>query len=260
MPLNTRLASADRTWPKLYQCVRLALPGVTVPETHHLPQSVLRDRYQKLVFRLGSPFVLKALTGSGGRFNYLVGGEEQFLSLVDDPDHARLAFLAQCFVPNNGTFRLLVFSDDVSVVMHRCNTDGGHLTNTSRGGHATLFEPKTLDEDVKAMSARAASLMGYAVAGVNVVQHRDDRTWHVLEVTASPALGSGAFVDEKLDSSTRRICAGRWVPPPPRSGQDDTVADVFPAQPSSMPAGQPARQPCGRSVRQAVVIVRHLPR
>lgn len=185
---------------KLYQSVRLSLAGVTVPETHYLPRSVLRNRYRDLSERLGVPFVLKALSGSCGRFNYLVAGEEEFRILLDDPAHARLLFLAQRYIPNNGTFRLLVFGDEVPVVMHRCNTDGGHLTNTARGGHATLFETDTFDEDVKALAVHTASLMGYAVAGVNVVQHREERTWHVLEVTPSPALVTGAFVDEKLDA------------------------------------------------------------
>ncbi|MFE5300699.1 RimK family alpha-L-glutamate ligase [Streptomyces sp. NPDC056632] len=198
---RTGFADAGISAPtKLYQSVRLTLAGVPVPETHYLPRSVLRDRYRELADRLGVPFVLKALSASCGRFNYLVAGEGEFRSLVEEPCHAPLMFLAQRYIPNNGTFRLLVFGDDVPVVMHRCNTDGGHLTNTARGGHATLFEPDTFDEEVKSMAVHAASIMGNTVAGVNVVQHREERTWHVLEVTPSPALVTGAFVDEKLDA------------------------------------------------------------
>ncbi|MER5889367.1 hypothetical protein ABT160_36560 [Streptomyces sp. NPDC001941] len=197
------VASASIAAPtKLYQCVRLVLAGLPVPETHYLPTPFLRHHHDRLVRRLGSPFVLKAMTGSCGRHNFLVGDEESFRAVVDDPAHSGLLFLAQRFVPNNGTFRLLVFGDEVSVVMHRCNTDGGHLTNTARGAHATLFDTGTFDDGVKRIAVRAARLMGCDVAGVNVVQHRGDGSWHVLEVTPSPALGTGAFVDAKLDAYT----------------------------------------------------------
>ncbi|MFD4322572.1 RimK family alpha-L-glutamate ligase [Streptomyces sp. NPDC058548] len=182
---------------KLHQYVHLAQSGLPVPCTEFLPRHVLLGSFKLLAARLGLPFVLKAINSNGGRLNHLVHDELQFLRILTYPAHVSVLFLGQRYVPNNGTFRLLVLGDDVPIVMHRCATDGSHLTNTAQGGHATLFEPETFDAEVKILAVRAAALMGYDVAGVNVVQDRTTRKWFVLEANPSPAIGTGAFVAEK---------------------------------------------------------------
>ncbi|MER7000938.1 hypothetical protein [Streptomyces sp. NPDC000410] len=192
--LNAAAVSAPT---KLYQLMVLAQAGLPVPTTLHLPRRVLPKSFQHLAARLGLPFVLKAINASGGRLNFLIENEVHFLRHVLDPAHDTVGFLAQEFIPNNGTFRILVFGEETPIVMHRCSTDGTHLTNTERGGHATLFDTESFDPAVMDMAVRAASLMGCDIAGVNVVQDRQTRQWHLLEVTASPAIGSGAFATEK---------------------------------------------------------------
>lgn len=182
---------------KLYQLMMLAQNGLPVPTTLYLPHNRRGSSFDSIAVRLGVPFVLKTMHGSGGRLNFLVNTETDFHRLIGDPAHERVTFLAQQFIPNNGTFRILVFGHDVPIVMHRCNTDGSHLTNTERGGHATLFDPGTFDSAVVAMVVCAASVMSYQVAGVNIVQDRHTRQWYLLEVNCAPALGSGMFAAEK---------------------------------------------------------------
>jgi glutathione synthase/RimK-type ligase-like ATP-grasp enzyme len=181
----------------------LAQEGLPVPTTVHLPRRMLNDSFADIAGRLGLPFVLKAMNASGGRLNFLIETEIDFLRYVENPALAKVAFLAQQFIPNNGTFRTLVFGGDVPIVMHRCNTDGSHLTNTEQGGHATLFDVETFEAEVLEMAAHATELMGCEIAGVNLVQHRQTRQWYLLEVNSSPAIGSGAFAEEK----TRAYCS-----------------------------------------------------
>lgn len=185
---------------KLYQLLMLAQDGLPVPVTLYLPRQVLDVSFAEVAGRLGTPFVLKAMNAGGGRLNFLIETEVDFLRCVQDPAHGGVGFLAQQFVPNNGTFRILVFGRDAPVIMHRCGTDGTHLTNTERGGHATLFDPDTFETDVIEMAARATEVMRCEVAGVNVVQDRCTRQWYVLEVSSSPAIGSGAFAAEKTQA------------------------------------------------------------
>jgi glutathione synthase/RimK-type ligase-like ATP-grasp enzyme len=182
---------------KLYQLMTLAQNGLPVPATVYLPGRLLRSSFATIADRLGLPFVLKTMHGSGGRLNFLINTEADFERLTGDPAHGQVAFLAQQFVANNGTFRILVFGRDIRIVMHRCNTDGTHLTNTERGSHATLFEPESFDAGVMAMVARATSLMRCEVAGVNVVQDRHTQQWYLLEVNCAPAIGSGMFAAQK---------------------------------------------------------------
>ncbi|MFI1398202.1 RimK family alpha-L-glutamate ligase [Streptomyces sp. NPDC020681] len=182
---------------KLYQLMVLAQDGLPVPATFHLPRRLLNGSFADLAGRLGLPFVLKAMNASGGRLNFLIESEVDFLRHVEDPAHAKVDFLTQQFIPNNGTFRTLVFGRDVPIIMHRCTTNGSHLSNTDQGGHATLFDVETFEADVLDMAVRAVDLMGCEVAGVNLVQDRQTRQWYLLEVTSSPALGTGAFAEEK---------------------------------------------------------------
>ncbi|TVZ75519.1 RimK family alpha-L-glutamate ligase [Streptomyces sp. BK340] len=190
-------AAAISAPTKLYQLMVLAQHRLPVPATFYLPRKLLHGSFPQLADRLGLPFILKAMNGQGGRLNFLIKTEIDFLRYVEDPAHAKTALLAQKFIPNNGTFRILVFGGDVPIVMHRCNTDGSHLTNTQQGGHATLFDVETFDTEALEMTVRAAELMGCEVAGVNVVQDRETRQWYLLEVSSSPAIGSGAFAEEK---------------------------------------------------------------
>ncbi|MEF9915425.1 hypothetical protein RJT17_35495 [Streptomyces sp. P5-A9] len=182
---------------KLYQLMLLAQDNLPVPATFYLPRQLLKGSFADLADRLGLPFVLKAMNAGGGRLNFLIETEIDFLRYVEDPAHTKVAFLAQQFIPNNGTFRCLVFGRDVPVIMHRCSTDGSHLSNTEQSGHATLFDVETFETDVLGMAVRAVELLGCEIAGVNLVQDRHTRVWHVLEVSSSPAIGTGAFADQK---------------------------------------------------------------
>ncbi|MFG2632130.1 RimK family alpha-L-glutamate ligase [Streptomyces sp. NPDC048473] len=193
-PVNAAAISAPT---KLYQLMVLAQDDLPVPATLYLPRRLLNGSFVDLADRLGLPFILKAMNAAGGRLNYLIETEIDFLRYVEDPAHAKVAFLAQQFIPNNGTFRALVFGRDVPIVMHRCSTDGSHLTNTEQGGHATLFDVETFETDVLDMAVRAAELMGCDVAGVNLVQDRHTRQWYLLEVSSSPAIGTGTFAEQK---------------------------------------------------------------
>ncbi|MFD9053457.1 ATP-grasp domain-containing protein [Streptomyces zaomyceticus] len=190
---------------KIYQLMVLAQAGLPVPTTLYLPRHLLDRSFGEVAEKLGLPFVLKAMNASGGRLNFLIETEIDFLRYVDDPAFARAGFLAQQFVPNNGTFRTLVFGGDVPVVMHRCSTDGSHLSNTEQGGHATLFDAETFDAEAVQMAVRAAALLECEIAGVNLVQDRLTRQWYVLEVGSSPAIGSGAFAAEKTQAYSSYI-------------------------------------------------------
>ncbi|MFJ5035714.1 RimK family alpha-L-glutamate ligase [Streptomyces sp. NPDC088560] len=190
-------AAAISAPTKLYQLMVLAQNALPVPATLHLSRRSLNRSFPQLADQLGLPFILKAMNARGGRLNFLIESELDFLRYTTDPDHVRTAFLAQQFIRNNGTFRVLVFGGDVPIVMHRCGTAASHVTNTEQGGHATLFDVETFETDVLDMAVRAAELMGCEIAGVNLVQDRDTRQWHLLEVSANPAIGTGAFVEQK---------------------------------------------------------------
>ncbi|MEW2426311.1 hypothetical protein AB0911_38365 [Streptomyces nigra] len=182
---------------KLFQLLKFSQNGLAVPATRYMSRKLIGTSFGRLADDLGLPFVMKAMNASGGRLNFLIESEVDFLHYIHDPLYSGVAFLVQQFVPNNGTFRLLILNGQAAIIMHRCSTTGSHLTNTEQGGHATLFDVDTFDRDALRMATRAADILGCDVAGVNIVQDRHNGQWYLLEANPNPAIGTGAFADEK---------------------------------------------------------------
>lgn len=169
----------------------------TRARTMRRPRRLLRGSFADPTDRPGLSFALKATNAGGGRLDFLIETEADFPRHVEDRAHTKAAFLAQRFVPHNGTFRTPVFGRDVPIVMHRCGTDGSHLTDTERDGRATLFDVETFEADVLDTADRAVEVMGCEIAGLNLVQDRHTRQWYPLEVGSGPAVGTGAFAEQK---------------------------------------------------------------
>ncbi|MFE5300707.1 RimK family alpha-L-glutamate ligase [Streptomyces sp. NPDC056632] len=201
---------------KLHQYVQLALAGENVPDTSQLPpRGRAAGCFDELADRFGTPFVVKPLYPAAGELTELVHDEQDFTRAVERPGAHRMGFLAQRHVPNNGTFLLLVVDGDVPVVIHRCSTDGSHITNRRHASHATLFEPEAFEPQVKETAVRCAALFGYDVATVTVVQDRGNRSWSILGVNGHPPVGGGPFALETsravADYASRRLRRGASV-------------------------------------------------
>jgi glutathione synthase/RimK-type ligase-like ATP-grasp enzyme len=195
--VNTAGVSAPN---KLHQYLRFAQAGLAVPKTAYLPRRLLVQSYPDMVDRLGLPFVLKSISASGGKFNYLVGNEPDFASILRDPDHCAVHFLAQEFIPNDTTFRLLVLGHDHQLVMRQTSIGASYLENTVTGGRAELVDPGELAASARRLATRAALLIGCDIAAVNLIQHWTTGEWYILDANPTPAIATGAFVAEKLDA------------------------------------------------------------
>jgi glutathione synthase/RimK-type ligase-like ATP-grasp enzyme len=185
---------------KLFQYVRFAQAGIPVPATTYLPARLLVDSYADLAHTLGLPFILKALSTSGGRLSFLIGNESDFVDRLHDPNHRNVLFLAQEFVPNNTTYRVLVLGNEAPVVIRRTSVGTTHLTNATRGERSDLIDRTTFDQVARRLAVRAASVMRYEVACVNLIQHWTNRNWYVLDVNPTPLIAAGAFASDKLEA------------------------------------------------------------
>lgn len=70
------------------------------------------------------------------------------------------------------------------------------LKATNAGGGRLNFLIET-EADVLDTAVRAVEVMGCEIAGVNPVQDRHTRQWYPLEVGSGPAVGTGAFAEQK---------------------------------------------------------------
>lgn len=183
---------------KLVQYVRFALEGLPVPPMVYVSREMLLESFSVLARDLELPFVLKALSSSNGRHNYLISDERQLVERLSSLEHCAHSYLAQRLVPNDTTYRLLVLGGVSSIVIRRTWAPGTHLTNTSRGGTGTLVEPGECDPLAVQIALEAANLLGNEVVGINVMQDWTTGQWYLLGADPNPALTSGVFVAEKL--------------------------------------------------------------
>lgn len=182
---------------KLTQFARLAPDGVPIAQTVYMDKQHFGGNFEYLHQTLGNPFIFKSTDGSGGRENYLVHTEaELHQALQENPD---LQFVAQRFIANDSDLRVLIVDRQIQLVIHRQRTGDSHMNNTSQGGSARLIPVDELSFEHKTLALQAAALMNREIAGVDLMFETGTGHPYILEVNASPQIGSGAFTNEKLD-------------------------------------------------------------
>lgn len=182
---------------KLTQYGRLSLADIPIPQTVFLDYTQLPHQYGYLQESLGSPFVFKAIDGKGGNQNYLIRSEQELLDAL--AEHPEVQFVAQRFIANDSDLRILVLDNVIQLVIHRSRQgDDSHLNNTSQGGAAKLLDTADLAPEHRALALKSAQLLDREVAGVDLMFESGTGNPYILEVNASPQVGSGAFKEEKI--------------------------------------------------------------
>ncbi len=187
-PLNNKLA----------QYVVLEDNGIRVPKCLFKSTSELKTSYSQLADFLGLPFVLKDINASKGANNFLIKDKAGFKAIWRKKSNAKLQFIAQAYIPNNGDYRTLVFGKKIAMVIRRVkSTSSTHLNNVSTGGNAKLVDEKKLPASIRKKCLIAASIFNLDVAGLDVIQNKTTGEWYFLEVQHAPQIASGSFVGQK---------------------------------------------------------------
>lgn len=100
-------------------------------------------------------------------------------------DH--VCFVVREFIPNDGDLRVLVIGGRVLGALHRRPKAGDFRANISQGGSGSVFDLATRP-DIVAMAEHAASMCGLAIAGVDIMLHRETGEVYLLEVNESPQI------------------------------------------------------------------------
>ncbi len=182
---------------KLSQMMKLAIEQISIPDTVFVAPIYSQTNYPYLIDKLGLPFIYKDMGGRTGNNNYLVKNKEHFQEII--AEYPEINFIAQRYVKNDGDLRVLVMADEIKLVINRRrNDDSTHLNNTSRGANAENVKLESLSAGISEISLQAARAIGRDVAGVDVMINQSTNMPLVLEVNASPQIGSGALLEEKL--------------------------------------------------------------
>lgn len=180
---------------KVTQFVRLSQAGIPIAKTLLMHSTNYTNHFDALVERLGVPFIFKSTDGSGGDENYLINSRSELEAAVTA--YPSLHFVAQSFIANDSDLRVLIVGSKIELIIKRTRAGDSHLNNTSQGGAAELVSVESLPEAHHQIALRAAEAMGREVAGVDLMFESGSGNPYVLEVNASPQIGSGAFMKEK---------------------------------------------------------------
>ncbi|MGB4967527.1 MAG: ATP-grasp domain-containing protein [Candidatus Saccharimonadales bacterium] len=181
---------------KVTQFTRMALAGIPIIKSIHLHHSRYRSSYEMLASELGDVFIFKCTDGGGGARNFLIHSEQELIAAVDE--FPNMPFVAQKFVENDSDLRILLVGDEVRLIIRRIRAENTHMNNTSQGGAAELLPLEYLPAEYHELALQSARLMGRETSGVDLMFETGTGDPFILEVNASPQIGSGAFREEKL--------------------------------------------------------------
>ncbi len=186
------------TTSKLYEYTILSNNGIRIPNSIFVSPLALKDSFDTMSEGLGLPFVLKGIHESKGEYNYLVHTHHEYERALKTANADQIYLIAQKFIPNESDYRVLVFGQEIELVIERTKASKDtHLNNTSKGGSAILHDIDHLPPEVRHDSLRAAALLGRDVAGVDMMKGSEDDLWYCLEVNDGPQIATGAYVNEK---------------------------------------------------------------
>lgn len=191
--LNTE-ALHNRSRGKISQYVRAALSGIS---TMPFAVCINKARLAALAQQAGIsyPMVIKSITGSRGRDNFLVHDDQELADALDSVPQK--AFVAQPFVLNDGDYRLLIAGQKVRLAIRRQASDDSHLNNTSQGAQAELVDPSSLPSQMLKEAVIASNMLRREITGVDMIVDKQTGQHYFLEANNMPQLSTGSFVHEK---------------------------------------------------------------
>lgn len=197
-PLNESVA-VTRSRDKLRSLQLLARKGIGLPVTGfaHSPDDV-QDMLNMVG---GAPAVIKLLEGTQGIGVVLAETKKAAESVIEAFMGLKANILIQEFIKEAGgaDIRCLVVGGKVVAAMKRQGKEGEFRSNLHRGGSAAVVR---LTPEERSTAARAASIMGLNVCGVDIL--RSNHGPVVMEVNSSPGL-------EGIETSTQKDVAGMII-------------------------------------------------
>ena len=145
----------------------------------------LETKANDAVRHIGTPIILKTLSGSQGIGVVLAEQPQSAVSILETLKQANVPTLAQEFIAEaqGADLRCFVVGNRIIAAMQRIGQAGEFRANCHRGARA---EKVILTEQEKHVALNATKVLGLDVAGVDLIRSANGPL--VLEVNASPGL------------------------------------------------------------------------
>ena len=187
---------------KLTEYIKLACYSLPLPISICAQTSMLLPRYNELIERLGTPFVLKETTSDRGKNNYLINSKKDFENILSEALKTQV-FIAQKYIENDGFLRLYVTGREVGLAISRSTHPHedplkAHLNKPAGSTNAKLVGIDEIPNEARELAIKASVCMERQIAGVDLLQDKHTKAWYILEVNNGPQLRGGSFLDEKV--------------------------------------------------------------
>ncbi len=145
----------------------------------------LETKANDAVRHIGTPIILKTLSGSQGIGVVLAEQPQSAVSMLETLKQANVPTLAQEYIAEaqGADLRCFVVGNHIVAAMQRIGQAGEFRANCHRGARA---EKVILTEQEKHVALNATKVLGLDVAGVDLIRSANGPL--VLEVNASPGL------------------------------------------------------------------------
>ena len=135
------------------------------------------------------PVVVKDMDSAGGAGVSKADDEKELKKLfgISDEKHQgnfESFKMIQKFIPNDGDYRVLIFDGKIIAIAKRWTEDKKEFRNNmSLGGKGKMED---LPQKEKNLALAAAQTTRKQMAGVDLIQSKDDKKWYIMEVNSSP--------------------------------------------------------------------------
>jgi ribosomal protein S6--L-glutamate ligase len=179
----TESQSIVRSRDKLRSLQILSRAGLGMPKTAFTNYS---NKEHNLVEEIGgAPLIIKLLEGTQGLGVVLAETRKAAQSVIEAFNGLKARIIVQEFIKESkgADIRAFIVNGEVVGAMKRQGKEGEFRSNLHRGGTASIIK---LSRAEKAAALKAASVLGLAIAGVDMLQSA--RGPLIMEVNSSPGL------------------------------------------------------------------------
>jgi ribosomal protein S6--L-glutamate ligase len=160
---------------KLFQAQCFSQNNIPHPKTFH---SLNKDLFQIWLRKQSFPILAKPIHGQKGEGIHKIDSKETAINFFTT--HSK-EYLFQEFIPIQSDLRVFIVGDNVIGTIKRYIVDGDFRSNISLGAKS---ESILAEKSVTQLALHAASVIGYEIAGVDIIQHGN--VYMVLEVNDTP--------------------------------------------------------------------------
>ena len=182
---------------KFTSLTRLSLSGLPVIPSFFCWREKIEEYTDYIISKFGLPLIAKEVTRQQGKGVSLLKRKEDFkFWQKSDPEDQ---FLFQKFHPNEEEYRLLVLGDKIAVYERKIRQDPKEFRgNVALGAKEEFLSLRDCPEEMKKMAVKAAKVLNYEIAGVDIlIDSHTGKRW-LLEVNRGPGFTYDPKVSPEL--------------------------------------------------------------